>query len=98
MGALYHTPMGLSTQRPAELPPLNRSAILRGAHGIAVRALPFMESYREAFAYGLRAAWQAAEIARSNASLKAQVQQRQHSPAQWQRSREATRRVGASFT
>lgn len=98
MGALYHTPMGLSTRRPAALAPLNRSAVLRGAHGIAARALPFMKSYREAFAYGLRAAWQAAEIARANASLKAQVQQRQHSAAQWQRSREATRRVGASFT
>lgn len=95
---LYHTPSGLSTHRPAELPALNRAAILRGAHGIAVRALPFMNDYREAFAYGLKAAWQAAEVARSIAALKAQVKPRTLSADQERASREATRRCGASFT
>jgi hypothetical protein len=57
-----------------------------------------MASYREALAYGLRTAWQQVAAVRSIASLRAQVAPRQHTAAEWDASRHATRRVGASFT
>jgi hypothetical protein len=36
---------------------IDRAALMRRAHAIARQARPHMASYREALAYGLRAAW-----------------------------------------
>lgn len=95
---LYHTPAGLSTQRPSDLLPLDRGALMRRAHQLAAKSRPYMPSYRAALAYGLRTAWQEFEVRRSFASLRAQVQPRVRTPAEIEASRLATRRCGASFT
>jgi hypothetical protein len=55
---LYHTPAGPSTKRPdVTLPAIDRRALMANAHRIARAGAPYMASYREALAYGLRAAW-----------------------------------------
>jgi hypothetical protein len=95
---LYHTPLGLSTVRPAvELPPIDRRALMARAHVIAKRFRPDMASYREALAYGLRAAWQQVAVARSIAMLNAQVKRRTNTPAEIAASRTATRRCGSGY-
>jgi hypothetical protein len=95
---LYHTPMGLSTVRPAvELPPIDRAALMQNAHRIAQRVRPHMASYREALAYGLRAAWQQVAVARSFAMINAQVKPRTYTAAEIAAGRAATRRCGSSL-
>jgi hypothetical protein len=92
------TPLGYSTRRPAVvLPPIDRRALMQNAHRIASRARPHMASYREAFAYGLRAAWGQVKVAQSFAMLHAQVKPRQLTAAEIDASRVATRRCGSSF-
>jgi hypothetical protein len=95
---LYHTPMGLTSKRPnVVLPSIDRRALMQNAHRIAQRARPHMASYREALAYGLRTAWEQVKVARSFASLRAQVAPRQHTASDLAASRQATRRTGSSF-
>lgn len=95
---LYHTPMGLSTVRPkVDLPPIDRRALMVQAHVIAKRFRPHMASYREALAYGLRAAWQQVEVRRSFAMLRAQVKPRVLAADEIARSRAATYRCGSSY-
>jgi hypothetical protein len=76
---------------------IDRCALMRNAHRIAREARPFMKSYREALAYGLRAAWGQVEIARSFAAVRARVRPRTFTADQLAASRVATRRCGASF-
>jgi hypothetical protein len=95
---LSMTPLGYSTRRPAVvLPPIDRRALMQSAHRIAARVRPHMASYREALAYGLRTAWQQVAVARSFATLRAQVTPRQHTAADIAASRQATRRCGSSY-
>jgi hypothetical protein len=95
---LFHTPAGLSTERPkVDLPAIDRSALMRNAHRIARQARQHMASYREALAYGLRAAWGQLEVARSFATLRAQVKPVAHTAEQLAASRAATRRCGSSY-
>jgi hypothetical protein len=70
---------------------------MRNAHRIARQARPYMASYREALAYGLRAAWGQVDVARSFAAVRARVQPRTFTAEQIAASRAATRRVGASY-
>jgi len=95
---LYHTPMGLSTKRPdVTLPPIDRRALMQNAHRIAARMRPHMGSYREALAYGLKAAWAQINVARSIMSLNMQVRRREYTAAEIAASRRATRRCGSSY-
>jgi hypothetical protein len=95
---LYHTPMGLTSTRPAVvLPPIDRRALMQNAHRIAARFRPHMASYAEALAYGLRTAWEQFRVARSFAMLRAQVAPRQHTVKELAESRTATRRCGSSY-
>ncbi len=97
-GKLFHTPAGLSTKRPVvDLPPIDRSALMRRAHQIARQARPHMASYREALAYGMRAAWGLVATSREFAMLRAQVAHRTVTPEQIAASRAATRRCGTSY-
>jgi hypothetical protein len=96
--AVYHTPIGLSTVRPdVTLSPIDRRALMANAHRIAARTRPHMASYREAIAYGLRAAWGQVKVAQSFALLRAQVAPRQHTASDLVASHQATRRCGSSF-
>jgi hypothetical protein len=96
--ALYHTPLGYDTRRPAvALPPIDRRALMQNAHRIAARARPHMASYAEALAYGLRAAWGQVKVAQSFASLRAQVKHRTCTADELIASRVATRRCGSSY-
>jgi hypothetical protein len=96
--ALFHTPLGYSTQRPdVGLPPLDRRALMQNAHQIARRYRPYTTSYAAALAYGLKAAWQQVDVARSIASLNAQVARREVTGAEVTASRAATRRCGSSY-
>jgi hypothetical protein len=95
---LYMTPLGYSTRCPeVVLPAIDRRALMQNAHRIAARARPLMATYAEALAYGLRTAWQQVNVARSFASLRAQVAPRQHTAADLAASRHATRRCGSSY-
>jgi hypothetical protein len=78
-------------------PAIDRRALMQNAHRIAREARPFMKSYREALAYGLRAAWGQVEVARSFAAVRAKVQPRVLTADQIAASRAATRRCGSSF-
>ncbi len=99
---LYMTPMGWTTQRPAandSLPPIDRTALMQNAHVIARRyreACP-TATYAQALAYGLKAAWGQWRVARSIQSLNAQVARREHTAAEIEASRVATRRCGSSY-
>jgi hypothetical protein len=95
---LFHTPAGLSTECPkVDLPPIDRSALMRRAHHIARQARPHMASYREALAYGLRAAWGLVATSREFAAVRARVAPVAHTAEQLAASRAATRRCGASY-
>jgi hypothetical protein len=95
---LYHTPLGCTDQRPnVTLPPINRAALMRHAHVIAKRMRQYMASYREALAYGLRAAWNQVAVAQSFAMLRAQVKPQAYTAADWAASDRATRRCGSSY-
>jgi hypothetical protein len=76
---------------------IDRRALMQNAHRIARKARPFMKSYREALAYGLRTAWGQVEVARSFAEVRARVQPRAFTADQIAASRAATRRCGSSY-
>jgi hypothetical protein len=96
---LYLNPMGYTIRRPVGLPSINRAALMRDAHRIAGGARPHFSSYREALAYGLRAAWKSAKVRQDIQSLAIQA----GTPAvaltaaQVKASRIAMRRTGASL-
>lgn len=95
----YWTPLGLSTVKPAiDIMPIDRIKLVTDAHLIASRTRPHVGTYREALAYGFRAAWQRGKVAQSFAMLRAQVKPRECTPAELAASTRATRRVGSSFT
>jgi hypothetical protein len=54
---LYPGPMGPTTDRPQYWPSIDRGAVMRDAHRVAKRFRHHFASYREALAYGLRAAF-----------------------------------------
>lgn len=97
--ALYPTPMGYSSRRPQNWPAIDRRALMRDAHQIASGARPHFSSYREALAYGLRAAWKSAKVRQEIQSLSIQTGQPAvpHTAAQIKASRHATRRCGSSL-
>jgi hypothetical protein len=99
--SLYLTPMGWDTKRPAAndtLPPIDRKALLLGAHTIARRYQAACGgSYAEALTYGLTVAWRQWRVARSIQSLAVQVTPREHTAAGLAASRAATRRCGSSY-
>jgi hypothetical protein len=95
---MYHTPAGLSTERPqVVLPPIDRAALMRNAHRIARQARPHTGTYREALQIGLKAAWGLVATRREFAALRAQVKPVAHTAEQLAASRAATRRCGASY-
>jgi hypothetical protein len=97
-GAVYHTPIGFSTVRPdVTLAPIDRRALMQNAHRIAARFRSHMASYAQAFAYGLRTAWEQVKVARSFATLRAQVKHRTCTADELISSRAATRRCGSSY-
>jgi hypothetical protein len=89
---LFHTPAGLSTERPqVNLPPIDRRALMQNAHRIARQARPHMASYREALTYGLRAAWGLVATSREFAAVRARVVPVIHTAEEIAASRRATR-------
>lgn len=97
MPTLYMTPLGYTNRRPVGLPSIDRGALMRCAHQVAKRMRSNFGSYREALAYGLRAAWAQAKVAQTFRSLRAQVAPVQHTASQIAASRHATRRTGSSW-
>jgi hypothetical protein len=92
---LFHMPAGLSTERPpVDLPPVDRSALMRRTHEIARKLRPHVASYREALQYGRKGAWGLVATAREFAVLSAQVAHRTITPEQIAASRTATHRCG----
>jgi hypothetical protein len=79
------------------VPTIDRRALMRRAHAIAKQARPHMPSYREALAYGLRAAWGLLATCREFAAVRARVQPRVLTAEQRAASERATRRCGASY-
>jgi hypothetical protein len=97
--SLHMTPLGYTSRRPAGLPSIDRRALMRAAHQIAKRMRSHFNSYREAMAYGLDAAWRQVKATRTMQSLALQVA-RPAAPltaAQIAASRQATRRCGSSL-
>jgi hypothetical protein len=78
-------------------PAIDRAALLRRAHQIARQARPHMGSYREALAYGLKAAWGMLATRREFTEVRARVAPRVLTPKQIAASRAATRRCGSSY-
>jgi hypothetical protein len=78
-------------------PSIDRAAIMRRAHQIARQARPHMASYRQALAYGLRAAWGLIATRSEFAAVRARVAPVTHTAKQIEASRAATRRCGASY-
>jgi hypothetical protein len=97
MSTLHMTPLGYTNRRPAGLPSIDRAVLMRCAHQVAKRMRPNFGTYREALAYGLRAAWGQAKVAQTFRSLRDQVAPVQHSASQIEASRQATRRTGSSL-
>lgn len=96
---LYPTPLGLSTVKPdVEITPIDRVLVATRAHKIAAAARHHVPSYRSALSYGFRTAWEQGKVAQSFAMLRAQIKPREHTAADLEASRTATRRVGSSFT
>ena len=98
MPALYLTPAGYTDRRPTDFPKIDRAALMRDAHRLARQfqtQTPI--SYREALRRGLCAAWASAKVAQTFRSLRAQVAPVQHTAAQIEASRQATRRTGSSL-
>ena len=95
--ALHLTPLGFTSRRPAGLPPIDRAALLRAAHAIARQFRTHYATYAEALSYGLATAWAQVKAARTIQALRAQVAPVQHTAAQINASRAATRRCGASL-
>jgi hypothetical protein len=78
-------------------PPIDRRALMQNAHRIARQARPYMANYREALAYGLRAAWGQIATAREFAAVRARVSPRTLTADQIAASRAAMRRCGSSY-
>jgi hypothetical protein len=99
MTRLYPNPMGYTTRRPTGFPSIDRTALMRDAHRIAGGARPHFSRYREALAYGLRAAWMSAKSRQTIQSLAIQTGTPAvpFTAAQVKASRIATRRTGASL-
>jgi hypothetical protein len=76
---------------------IDRRALMRNAHRIARQARPHMASYRQALAYGLRAAWGLISTSREFAAVRARVAPVVHTAEQLAASRAATRRCGSSY-
>ncbi len=96
---MFATVMGFSDKRPANYPAIDRAALMRDAHQIAGTSRAHFATYREALAYGLRAAWLSAKSRRQIRSLAMQAG-RPAIPltaAQIEASRAATRRCSASL-
>jgi hypothetical protein len=96
---IYPSLMGYTSRRPAGFPSIDRAALMRDAHRIASGARPHFSRYREAFAYGLRAAWMSAKSRQEIRSLAIQAGTPAvpFTAAQVKASRIATRRTGASL-
>jgi hypothetical protein len=90
-------PSALPSAAFSTVPAIDRRALMRNAHRIARQARPHMASYREALAYGLRAAWGLVATAREFATVRARVAPVAHTAEQLAASRAATRRCGASY-
>ena len=73
MSTQYLTPLGFTSERPASLPPLDRRALMQNAHRIAQAFRRYYATYREALAYGLKAAWMQVHSDRTIQSLARQV-------------------------
>jgi hypothetical protein len=97
MATLHLTPLGYTSHRPVDLPPIDRAALMRAAHAVARQFRAHYASYGEALSYGLGAAWRQVKAARTIQSLRAQVAPVQHTVAQLEASRRATRRSGSSL-
>jgi hypothetical protein len=97
--ALYPTSMGYTSRRPQNWPTIDRRALMRDAHQIANRFRPHFSGYREAVAYGLRAAWMSAKSRQQIQSLNRQAGQpaTPFTAKQIEASRRATRRCGSSL-
>jgi hypothetical protein len=95
--ALYMTPIGYTSRRPAGLPPIDRTRLMRAAHALARQFRAHFATYAEALSYGLGAAWAQVKVARTFQSLRAQVVPVEHTTAQIEASRRATRRCGSSL-
>ena len=95
----YLTLMGYTTNRPEGFPALDRAALMRDAHRIAKAFRRHFQSYREALAYGLTAAWKSVTVRREFQSLNLQAGKPAvpFTGAQIAASRRATRRCGASL-
>jgi len=96
---MYATPIGFTDKRPADYPAIDRAALMRDAHQIARNSRGHFASYREALAYGLRAAWLSAKSRREIRSLAMQAGQPAipFTAAQLAASRAATRRTYSSM-
>jgi hypothetical protein len=79
------------------VPAIDRRAVMQNAHRIARQARPYMANYREALAYGLKAAWDQLKVAQSFAAVRVRVQPRTLTADQIVASRAATRRCGSSY-
>jgi hypothetical protein len=94
---LYATLAGYTDHRPANLPVIDRAALMRAAHATARKFRQFYATYREAMAYGLGAAWAQAKSNRNLQSLRMQAAPVEYTADQIKASRAATRRAGSSL-
>jgi hypothetical protein len=76
---------------------MDRRALMQNAHRIAREARPYMASYGEALAYGLKAAWGMLATRREWSAVRARVAPRVVTAEQIAASRAATRRCGSSY-
>jgi hypothetical protein len=96
---IYLSTLGFTSRRPDGFPPLDRPALMRHAHQFAKRFRGHYPDYREALAYGLKAAWIQAKSIRTINSLAIQAGTPSilHTAAQIAASRRTTHRL-SSFT
>jgi hypothetical protein len=73
MALLYKTPMGYTSQRPANFPALDRAQLMKYAHQVARTARGTFRTYREAFAYGLKFAHEHFHRARCDEAVNLQL-------------------------
>jgi hypothetical protein len=95
----YLNLMGYTNHRPKGFPKIDRRALMRDAHRIAAASRAHFANYREAFAYGLKAAWRTMKSRQTIRALAAQAgaPATAFTAAQIEASRQATRRCGASL-
>jgi len=91
--------MGFSDRCPVKPPPIDRAALMRDAHQIARSFRPLFQTYRQAMAYGLGAAWKSVAVRREFQLLNARAGTPAvpRTAAQIAASRRSTRRCGASL-